>query len=114
MFGTKSGFLAAMAATLLLFSGCGADGKVDGDAARNWYNEMQGNGTVTHHTDPDGYGVDTGGPNWGDSTNNTERNTYGMRTDGTADTNGGTTLGQDMRNAWDNVTGNNGNTGNNR
>ena len=43
------------------------------------------------------------GDNAGDgmtrSNTNGERNTYGMRTDG--GTNAGTTLGEDIRNAWD-------------
>ena len=112
MFGRKTGFLAAVVMALALFSGCGTDGRVDEAKARNWYNEMQGKGSVTNGTNPDGYGNYTGGPNWG--TDNTERNTYGMRTDN------GNTLGQDMRNAWDNVKndvknmGNDNNKGNNR
>ena len=112
MFGRKTGFLAAAMMALALFSGCGTDGKVDEAKARNWYNEMQGNGSVTNDTTPDGYGNYTGGPNWG--TDNTERNTYGMQTDN------GNTLGQDIRNAWDDVKndvknmGNNNNKTNNR
>lgn len=97
MSGRNTGLLAAMTLTMLLLGGCGADGTVDEDQARNWYEEMRGNGSVTNDTDPDGYGVYSGGPEWTDR-NNTERNTYGMRTD-----NGGTTLGEDIRNAWDNV-----------
>ena len=95
MFFRKTGFLAAMVMALALFGGCTDDGKVDKAKARNWYNEMQGKGSVLNDVTPDGYGNYTGGPNWG--TDNTERNTYGMRTDN------GNTLGQDMRNAWDNV-----------
>ena len=105
MFFRKTGFLAAMMMTLVMLGGCGADGKVDEARARNWYEEMRGNGSVTNDTDPDGYGLYSGGPVTGDnagdgmtrSNTNGERNTYGMRTDG------GTTLGQDIRNAWDNV-----------
>ena len=98
-----------MTAALLLFGGCGTDGKVDEEQARNWYNEMtRENGSMVNDRSGDGYGNYTGGPNWG--TDNTERNTYGMRTDG------GTTLGQDIRNAWDNMkddmTGNGGGTTN--
>ena len=95
MFFRKAGFLTALVMALAAFAGCGADGRVDEAKARNWYNEMQGQGSVTNDVLPDGVGNYTGGPNWG--TDNTERNTYGMRTDG------GTTLGQDIRNAWDNV-----------
>ena len=105
MSGRKTGFLAAVTTALLLFGGCGADGTVDEDQARNWYNEMQRNGGVVNDVDPDGYGLYSGGPVTGDnagdgmtrSNTNGERNTYGMRTDG------GTTLGEDIRNAWDNV-----------
>ena len=111
MFGRKSGMLAAMTVALLLFGGCGTDGSVDETQARNWYNEMtrENGGSAVNDTDADGYGNYTGGPDWG--TENTERNTYGMRTDG------GTTLGQDIRNAWDdvknNMTGNSGSNGGN-
>ncbi|WP_405728711.1 hypothetical protein [Anaerotignum sp.] len=100
MFGRKTGFLAAVMMALALFGGCGADGKVDETQARNWYNEMTKNGSLVNDTNPDGYGIYSGGPNWTDS-NNTERNTYGMRTDN--GTNRDNTLGQDIRNAWDNV-----------
>ena len=105
MYGRKTGFLAAMVLTMALFAGCTADGKVDERKARNWYNEMQGQGSITNDVLPDATGNYTGGPNWG--TDNTERNTYGMRTDngGNAEgkNNAGSTLGQDIRNAWDNV-----------
>ena len=105
MSGRKTGFLAAVTTALLLFGGCGADGTVDEDQARNWYNEMQRNGGVVNDVDPDGYGLYSGGPVTGDnagdgmtrSNTNGERNTYGMRTDG------GTTLGEEIRNAWDNM-----------
>jgi len=101
MFGRKSGMLAAMTAALLLFGGCGTDGSVDETQARNWYNEMtrENGGYAVNDTDADGYGNYTGGPSWGED--NTERNTYGMQTDNS--TSGGTTLGQDIRNAWDDV-----------
>ena len=107
MFGRKTGFLAAMVMALALFGGCGADGKVDERQARNWYNEMTKNGSLANETNPDGYGVYSGGPVTGSTSgdnlngNNAsgERNTYGMRTDNGADN----TLGQDIRNAWDNV-----------
>ena len=96
MFGRKTGFLASMMAALLLLGGCGTNGTVDETQARNWYNEMtKENGTMTNDHSGDGYGNYTGGPDWG--TDNTERNTYGMRTDN------GSTLGQDIRNAWDDV-----------
>ena len=109
MFGRKTGFLTAMIMALALFGGCGTDGTVDETQARNWYNEMTKNGSVVNDTNPDGYGVYSGGPVTGDnagdgmtrSNTNGERNTYGMQTDnGTSADN---TLGQDIRNAWDNV-----------
>ena len=92
----KTGFLVSVVLAMVLMSGCGADGRVDEAKARNWYNEMQGNGSVTNDVLPDGVGNYTGGPNWGED--NTNRNTYGMRTD-----TGENTLSNDIRNAWDNV-----------
>ena len=109
MFGRNTGLLAAVTVAMLLLGGCGTDGTVNEEQARNWYNEMQRNGGVVNDVDPDGYGLYSGGPVTGDnagdgmtrSNTNSERNTYGMRTDG--GTNAGTTLGEDIRNAWDNV-----------
>ena len=57
MSGRKTGFLAAVTTALLLFGGCGADGTVDEDQARNWYNEMQRNGGVVNDVDPDGWSL---------------------------------------------------------
>ena len=94
----RTGFLVSVVLALALCSGCGTDGRVDETEARNWYNEMQGYGSVTNDVLPDANGNYTGGPN-GDM--NTERNTYGMRTDNGSDMDN--TLGQDIRNAWDNV-----------
>ncbi|MBP3306026.1 MAG: hypothetical protein J6L66_00220 [Anaerotignum sp.] len=107
MFGRNTGLLAAVTVAMLLLGGCGTDGTVNEEQARNWYNEMQRNGGVVNDVDPDGYGLYSGGPATGDnagdgmtrSNTNGERNTYGMRTDG--GTNAGTTLGEDIRNAWD-------------
>jgi hypothetical protein len=94
----KTGFLVSVVLAMVLMSGCGTDGRVDEAKARNWYNEMQGNGSVTNDALPDANGIYSGGPNWGNDIGNTNRNTYGMRTD-----NGENTLGQDIRNAWENV-----------
>lgn len=106
MSGRNTGLLTALTTAMLLLGGCGADGKVDETQARNWYNEMQRNGGVVNDVNPDGYGLYSGGPvtgdNAGNGNTNGERNTYGMRTDDNG-TNGGTTLGEDIRNAWDNV-----------
>ncbi len=111
----KAGLFATMAATMLAFGGCGADGKLDEAKARQWYDEMQGYGSVTHDSDFGGtyHGGIAGGRD------NTERNTYGMESgngmnfgtgingeaglNGDNSTNGGTTLGDDLRNAWDNM-----------
>lgn len=101
MFGRKTGFLAMLLLTMALFGGCADDGRWDEDKARNWYNEMQRNGSVLNDDTPDGYGVYSGGPNWGQTNGNTNRDTYGMRTDNGG--NAGTTLGEDIRNAWDNI-----------
>lgn len=115
MFGRKTGFLASMMMALALFSGCTADGRVDEDQARNWYNEMQGNGSVLNDATPDGYGIYSGGPVTGDNAgdgmtgNNTDRTTYGMRQD-----TGENNLTNDIRNAWDNVKNDVKNMGNNK
>ncbi len=115
-FGRKAGLFTVLAAAALAFGGCGADGSVDEAQARRWYEEMQGYGSVTH--DSDFGGTYHGGTISG--RDNTERNTYGMQSgndmnggtgiNGSAglngdmhSTNGGTTLGDDLRNAWDNM-----------
>lgn len=101
MAGRKTGFLAMLVLMLTMFGGC----TVDEMDVRNWYDEMTQDDINDHpdempqddvndHTD-DGYGIDTGGPNWG----NTERDSYGMKRDQENDT--GNTLGEDIRNAWD-------------
>ena len=102
MSGRKTGIFLAAVLTMACLGGCtDENGKWDEDRARNWYNEMQGNGSVLNDDRPDGYGVYSGGPNWGQTGGNTNRNTYGMRTDNGG--HAGTTLGEDLRNAWDNV-----------
>lgn len=97
MFGRKTGLFAAMATAVLLLGGCGTDGTVTEEQARGWYNEAVRNG----YNGNNGVGVN------GASVNG-ERNTYGMRTDGTGVNGNGTTLGNDIRNAWDDVTNGNG------
>ena len=103
MAGRKTGFLAVLVLMLAMCGGCTADEM----GAVNWYDEMtQDNrkdqtdetprNDINDQTD-DGYGIDTGGPNWG----NTERDSYGMKRDQEADE--GNTLKEDIRNAWDNV-----------
>ncbi|MBQ9092154.1 MAG: hypothetical protein IJY52_07805 [Anaerotignum sp.] len=104
MFGRKTGFLAAMAMALMMFGGCGTNGTLTESQKKevtDWYNNRVTNGTTNGgNAYWDGYGVNSG--NGTTDRNNAERNTYGMRTDGTT-TDTGTTLGQDVRNAWDNV-----------
>lgn len=95
MAGRKAGLLSVMTVMMLLLGGCGSDGSMDAEAKR-WYEEMRGNGSVTNDVLPDGADNYTGGPN--DGTDNTERNTYGMQTE-----EGDTTLGEDIRRAWDDV-----------
>lgn len=104
MFGRKTGFLAAMTAALLMFGGCGTNGTLTESQKKevtDWYNNRVTTGTTTNgNAYWDGYGVTSG--NVTTNGNNTERNTYGVRTDGTT-TGASTTLGQDVRNAWDDV-----------
>lgn len=82
MFFRKTGILTAVAAAMLLFGGCSADGRMDKEEARNWYNEINGYGTQT---------VDGAG--------SVERNSYGMRTDEEKEG----TLGEELRHGWDEV-----------
>lgn len=113
MFGRNTGLLAVMTVAMLLLGGCGTNSAANGKAgdqaqARHWYEEMQNDGSVVNDVNPDGYGIYSGGPTTGNNAGdgmtgtsaNGERNTYGMRDDGT---NAGTTLGNDMRNAWDDL-----------
>lgn len=83
MHGRKAGILTAVAAAMLLFGGCGADGQMTEEARRgvtDWYNDMISGdgGTMTSGGDAywDGYGINSNDPTTG---NNTERNTYGMQ-----------------------------------
>ena len=99
MSGRKTGFLAALAMVLLMSGGCGNNGTLTERQKKevtDWYNNRVTNGTTNKGGNNywDGYGVNNGVTT---DRNNTERNTYGMRTDN------GNTLGQDVRNAWDNV-----------
>lgn len=86
MFGRKTGVLAVMAATMLLFGGCGKEKTAD-NLAKDGNNSTNAGTTMEND-------VTQGG-------NNLERDSYGMRTDGYDDN--GTTLGEDVRNAWDDV-----------
>lgn len=124
MFGRKTGFLAAMVAAMMLFGGCGTAGNNLGGATgggedRVYSSNSGGNsgntgasgsntGTSSGNTGTSGYGTgsySSGGTAYWDGygvnsgremfADNTERNTYGMRTDGG-------TLGGDMKNALEN------------
>ncbi len=106
MFGRKTGLLAAMTVAVMLFGGCGKTNNNLGGAA-DWYNDSvygdntgtTGYGTGTYSSGGtaywDGYGINSGRDVT--SANNTERNTYGMQTDGW-------NLGADVRRAVDDVT----------
>lgn len=85
----KTGFLAVMAAVMLCFGGCGTNETTD---------MLEKDGTNYNAGTEGDTDVTQGG-------NNLERDSYGMRTDGYDDngTNGGTALGEDVRNAWDDV-----------
>ena len=133
MFGRKRAFLSAMVVAMMLLSGCGGSsttnnlgGAMDGrdttngatsgsgttdSSGRNGGTNNGNNGGTNGGTNNggmmqdggndgviywDGYGINTGRPLTG---SNGERNTYGMRVDGN-----GITVGQDLRNAWDDLT----------
>ena len=137
MFGRKRAFFGAMVVAMMLLGGCGSTannlggatdgGRTNGGGATSGSgttdssgmnggteNGSTGNqgglsGGMMNGGDMsggaaywDGYGINTGRPLTG---SNGERNTYGMRIDGN-----GVTVGQDLRNAWDDLTGNRVNT----
>ncbi len=99
MFGRKAGLFSALAAVMLMLGGCGNAGANLGgtmDGYDNGYGSgMYGNGGTAYW---DGYGINSGrsmdGYNGGNYT------TYGTRNDNT-----GNTLGQDLEDTWDDLTG---------
>ena len=99
MFGKKAGLFFALAAVMLTLGGCGNAGANLGgtmDGYDNGYGSgMYGNGGTAYW---DGYGINSGrsmdGYNGGNYT------TYGTRNDNT-----GNTLGQDLEDTWDDLTG---------
>ena len=114
MFGRKTGLLAAVTMAMMLFGGCGNAGAnlgrtVDGNKTYTGY----GTGTYSSGGTAywDGYGINNGMSYNGTGYNGSNYTTYGTRTDGT---NAGTALGQDLRNTWDDLTGQNRVTTNNR
>lgn len=104
MFGRKAGLFSALAAVMLMLGGCGNAGANLGgtmDGYDNGYGSgMYGNGGTAYW---DGYGINSGrsmdGYNGGNYT------TYGTRNDNT-----GNTLGQDLEDTWDDLTGQDGKT----
>lgn len=110
MFGRKTGLFTALALAMMLFGGCGNAGANLAGTRNGNYGSYNGSndGTGTYSSGGtaywDGYGI-----NDGTGYNGAYYNTYGMRTDGT---NAGTTLGQDLRNTWDDLTGQNNTTTN--
>lgn len=99
MFGRKAGLFSALAAVMLMLGGCGNAGANLGgtmDGYDNGYGSgMYGNGGTAYW---DGYGINSGrsmdGYNGGNYT------TYGTRNDNT-----GNTIGQDLEDTWDDLTG---------
>lgn len=104
MFGRKAGLFSALAAVMLMLGGCGNAGANLGgtmDGYDNGYGSgIYGNGGTAYW---DGYGINSGrsmdGYNGGNYT------TYGTRNDNT-----GNTLGQDLEDTWDDLTGQDGKT----
>ena len=85
----------ALAAVMLLLGGCGNAGANLGGTMDDYNNGRYANGGAAYW---DGYGINSGrsmdGYNGGNYT------TYGTRNDST-----GTTLGQDLEDTWDDLTG---------
>ena len=95
MFGRRTGLFSALAAVMLLLGGCGNAGANLGGTMDDYNNGRYANGGAAYW---DGYGINSGrsmdGYNGGNYT------TYGTRNDST-----GTTLGQDLEDTWDDLTG---------
>ena len=81
MFGRRAGLFSALAAVMLLLGGCG-------NAGANLGGTMDGYNN--------GYGINSGRS----MDNGANYTTYGTRNDST-----GTTLGQDLEDTWDDLTG---------
>lgn len=105
MFGRKAGLFTVLAVSMMLFGGCGnaganLGGTGNGNGSYNGYNA----GTYTSGGTGywDGYGINSAYN--GTGYNGANYNSYGVN---------GSTLGQDMRNTWDNLTGTNNGTNTN-
>lgn len=101
MLGKKAGLFMALTAVMLMLGGCGNAGAnlgrtVDGNGYDNGYgNGMYSSGGTAYW---DGYGRSMNGTGY----NGGNYTTYGTRNDNT-----GNTLGQDLENTWDDLTGQN-------
>ena len=105
MLGKKAGLFMALTAVMLLLGGCGNAGAnlgrtVDGNGYDNGYGSGMYSGGGTAYWD--GYGINSGRSMNGTGYNGGNYTTYGTRNDNT-----GNTLGQDLENTWDDLTGQN-------
>lgn len=114
MFGRKTGLFAALTVAMLLFGGCGNAGANLGGTTggRNGgYNTGSYSSGGTAYWD--GYGINGGRAMNGSGYNGAYFDTYGASSLNSSASNngsmngnnGGNTLGQDMRNTWDDLTG---------
>ena len=97
MFGRRAGLFSALAAVMLLLGGCGNAGANLG-GTMDGYNNGYGNGRYANGGAAywDGYGINSARS----MDNGANYTTYGTRNDNT-----GTTLGQDLEDTWDDLTG---------
>lgn len=99
MFGRKAGLFFSLTAVMLMLGGCGNAGANLGgtmDGYDNGYGSgMYGTGGTAYW---DGYGINSGRSL--DGYNGANYTTYGTRNDDT-----GSTLGQDLEDTWDDLTG---------
>ena len=93
MFGRRAGLFSALAAVMLLLGGCGNAGANLGGTMDGYNNGRYANGGAVYW---DGYGINSGRS----MDNGANYTTYGTRNDNT-----GTTLGQDLEDTWDDLTG---------
>lgn len=102
MFGRKVGLFTALAVAMMLFGGCGnAGANLSGTRNANNRNGMYSSGGTAYW---DGYGINSG--RGVIDTNNAYYDTYGKNYAQNGNTNNnGNTLGQDLRNTWDDLTG---------
>ncbi|MCI5679823.1 MAG: hypothetical protein MR278_07595 [Bacteroidales bacterium] len=100
MFGKKAGLFTVLAVSLMLFGGCGNAGANLGGTRNGSNGSYNGYNTGTYSSGGtgywDGYGINSAYN--GTGYNGANYNTYGVN---------GNTLGQNMRNTWDDLTGTN-------